>query len=167
MPQFRDLEYTTDIETSDQVAIWKTASGQPMRGAVSALVALNTTESTLETVRSDVADDDLTISLTGSANLWLIITQEVGSELTSRAVTMNFPSSPDDGQEVTVSYRPTVFDGDGFSTMIELSTSPAVATQNQWAEFFYLGGSGVDDEILYRGSIKFRYDETDDLWYEF
>jgi len=110
MPQFRNLEYTSDISTSDQVAIWETASGQPKRGSVAALIALATasdSEETIEYTSITVDSEDgtgIVVCGTADGDLWTVCTvDDSETSLDILEITLPTIASAVDGQVVRVS----------------------------------------------------------------
>ena len=160
MPYARDLSYTSEVETSDQIIIYKTAEGQFFRAPASALIPESS--STLDVQRVTITSEATTISLTGSTNTWLIIKHDVADE-SDGDVTLNLPGSPVDEQEVSVSYKPTTTEA--IATVLFLGTSPEAGAINQYAEFYRLGGETAS-AVRYPSAVKFKYDATDDFWYE-
>lgn len=121
MPQMQNLEYTNTVATSDQVVIWKSQYGQPMRLSVGALIDLAASEAEEEvvadlwvTINSAPDEEGAEVTITsGSDNYFVVIEPDSGYA----EITVVFPAIADTADhqmiKIVVTNPPTTLTLDG------------------------------------------------------
>lgn len=126
MPQFQNLHYTTEVDVEDQVAIWQTESGQPMRLSVGSLKEL--VESDLSVlipeVITEVATNGGTYELEDNDQdkvLWLTPAATIAGYT---VVIPNTTTRPGQRIWIGVTNNITTLTADTSATLYQFPTSP-------------------------------------------